>query len=198
MSTGTNQEYDNIIQELHERSQNTEWNWYSNFFKDMITQLFKRIKKVDPTITTRQNFLCCSSCAQSQFSIMKVNKGIFYHHQDAEHIPSHYLMIRYFCFDDNEDNKETRRMGNIITEQAEQVGFDVAWNGDPENCIAIYLPENFLVREKQYKYTATVVIENTSKNGNVNKEDFKRDLQFRLQFGHGKIKSIDNFTKEKI
>lgn len=123
-------------------------------FKEALTAAFKDMRKAG--LVSKQNFLCCSSCAGYSIASTfgekckkdpsykdKVKGCVYYHRQSAQNLnnPSSegfYLQFgKIEASEGFESGLDTVEVGKIITKILSKHRIEWKWDGDPDNCIEV-------------------------------------------------------------
>ena len=110
--------------------------------KVKLNALFAGLRK--RKLIARQNYMCCGGCAGAQiFEDAKVrclDGGVFFHRQEGDRLREgqEEVYLAYGSVDEN--SLPVARVGEMIREEAERVGLEVKWDGDPSKCVVVVLP----------------------------------------------------------
>jgi hypothetical protein len=107
--------------------------------KTAITASFKQVKKEHGFTFTRQNFMCCQSCACAAIP-SDTKKYVFYHQQDNGSFQEGYsLILRYGTSLDYGDKHEekVKELANELVNTLKANGLVVDWDGDIHTAIEV-------------------------------------------------------------
>jgi len=109
------------------KARRTDKKLYEKTDRQRITMGMKALRKLG--YFAKANHTCCSTCGWAEIPDEESDKAVFYHNQDADHIVKGTIEDSLYLSWSGD--------GDVIVQEFQKVGFEVAWDGTHESRIKL-------------------------------------------------------------
>jgi hypothetical protein len=101
-----------------------------------LARIFRAVE-VEADVVLRENYLCCSSCAQAALDRDHPDRDVaFYHAQNTDTAAATGVLYLHFAAA-GDDEERTRDLGNRLADALESHGLFLQWDGSPHQTIML-------------------------------------------------------------
>ena len=101
-----------------------------------LARIFRAVE-VEADVVLRENYLCCSSCAQAALDREHPDRDVALYHAQNTHTAAATGVLYLHFVGVGGDEERTRDLGNRLADALEAHGLFVQWDGSPEQTIML-------------------------------------------------------------